>query len=276
MRRRERVPSAPMDPRTAGRRDLTVIAVLVVALSRAADGPLLWLLGALLFGAVAVGWLQVLGDGEPRGVPVESLLLPGAAALAGLGGVRLVPLGPALIPAVAVFGILLDRSLALEARLARQATGPSDDDRTELLVLSLVTAFVGFAGAAAMVPGGLADPAAGSTVDSTGLAALAVADAVLAGLLGYRISALGHPTIRRALVAAITTALVVAIAAGALRALAVPRLIGPAALTVVLFLWTSIQTARPSARRDPRWIWELVLLAILGAIVVALNLRLGG
>ena len=265
-----------MDPRTAGRRDLTVIAVVAIALSRAADGPLLWLIGALLLGAVVLGWLQVLGEGEPRGVPVESLLLPGAAALAGLGGVRLVPLGPVLIPAVALAGVLLDRCLALEARLARESSGPTDDDRTELLVLSLITAFVGFAGAASILPGGLAEPVSGSALDGTRLAALAAADAGLAALLAYRIAALGHPTMRHALVAAITTALLIAIAAGALRALAVPRLIGPAVLTVVFFLWTSIQTARPTARRDARWVWELVLLAVLGVAVVALNLRLGG
>jgi hypothetical protein len=266
-----------MDPRTAGRRDLTVIAVVVVALSRAADGPLVWLLGALLFGAVVLGWRQVLGEGEPRGVPLESLALPGAVALAGLGAVRLVPLGPALVPAVALVGVLLDRCLALEARLAAASGGPTDDDRTELLVLSLVTAFVGFAGVASILPGGLAEPEAGTAaLDGGRLVALAAADAGLAALLAYRVAALGNPTMRRALVAAITTALVIAIAAGALRALAVPRLIAPAVLTIVFFLWTSIQTARPAARRDARWIWELVLLAVLGVAVVALNLRFAG
>jgi hypothetical protein len=265
----------PMDARTAGRRDLTVMAVLIVALSRAADGPLLWLLGGLLFAAVVLGWRQVLGQGEPRAVPVESLLLPGSAALAALGGMRLVPLGPALIPAALVAGILLDRCLGLEARLARAATGPTEDDRTELLVLSLVVAFVGFAGAASMLPGGLDVEAGAVGLDGTLVAGLALADAVLAGLLGYRIVALGHPAMRRALVAGLTTALVVAVAAGALRALAVPRLIGPAVLTIVFFLWTSIQAARPQARRDVRWVWELVLLAILGVAVVAMNLHLG-
>jgi hypothetical protein len=266
-----------MDPRTLGRRDLTVITVVVVAFSRAADGPMLWLIGALLFGAVVVGWLQVLGEGEPRGVPVESLLLPGAATLAAVGGVRLVPLGPALVPAVLLVGLLLDRCLALEARLARSPSGPTDDDRTELMVLSLLTAFVGFAGAASMLPGGLVETTAESVpTDASQVVGLALADAGLAAVLGYRIAALGHPSARRALIAAVTSAAVIALAAGALRALDVPRLIGPAALTVVLFLWMSIESSRPSTRRDPRWIWELVLLALLGVVVVALNLRLSG
>jgi hypothetical protein len=264
-----------MDPRALGRRDLTVITVVVVAFSRAADGPMLWFLGALLFGAVVLGWLQVIGEGEPRGVPVESLLLPGAATLAAVGGVRLVPLGPALIPAALLLGLLLDRCLALEARLVRARSGPTDDDRTELMVLVLLTAFVGFAGAASMLPGGLVEPI-GETIptDPLEVLGLALTDAGLAAVLGYRVAALGHPSVRRALMAAATSAAIIALAAGALRALDVPRLIGPAALTVVLFLWMSIEASRPSTRRDPRWIWELVLLALLGVVVVALNLRL--
>ncbi|HYM84259.1 MAG TPA: hypothetical protein VEY67_08935, partial [Candidatus Dormibacteraeota bacterium] len=270
------VPSAPMDARRAARRDLTVLAVAVIAVSRAADGPVLWAIGALLFAAVVVGWLQVVSEGEPRGVPLESLLLPGSVVLAGLGGVRLVPLGPALIPAVAVVGVLLDRCMALEARLVRATSGPTEDDRTELLVLAMVTAFVGFAGAASILPGGLAEPVGeASPLDPARLAALAAADAGLAGLLAYRIVALGRPSLRSALIAAVTSAILIAVTAGALRALAVPRLIGPAALTVVLFLWTSIQAAR-SARRDARWVWELVLLGVLGVLVVAMNLRLSG
>ncbi|HXG40180.1 MAG TPA: hypothetical protein VNJ28_04485, partial [Candidatus Limnocylindrales bacterium] len=58
------------------------------------------------------------------------------------------------------------------------------------------------------------------------------------------------------------------------RALAVPRLLGPALLTLVLFLWDALRPEPGAARRDVRRIWEVGLLALVGAIVVALNARL--
>ncbi|MBF8290446.1 MAG: hypothetical protein HW391_1414, partial [Chloroflexi bacterium] len=75
---------------------------------------------------------------------------------------------------------------------------------------------------------------------------------------------------------ALTSALVVAIAAVALRAMEIPRLLGPALLVVVLYLWDAIHTGVPTRRRDPRRIWEAALLAILGLVVVAWGLRLRG
>ena len=58
--------------------------------------------------------------------------------------------------------------------------------------------------------------------------------------------------------------------------MAVPRLLGPALLTLVFFL-----SGRPSwdgsgRRRDPRWLWEIGLLLVLGVLVAALNVRLTG
>ncbi len=268
-----------MDPRTAGRRDLTLIVIVVVAVSRAVDGPLLWLLGGLLLAAIMVGALQVLGEGEPRGVPIESLLMPGAAALAAVGGMRLVPIGLAMAPALVVAGVVIERALALEARLESQAAATSSEDRAWILIVALLVAFAAFAGAASIVPSGLAEPpggAAATPIPAGDLLLLAAADAAVAGLLGYRIAALRLTTVREALGSAVTYSLVIAIAAGAVRALAVPRLLGPALLTLVFFLWASLNDTAPSRRRDPRWIWEMVLLGLLGLLVVGLNLRLPG
>ena len=74
---------------------------------------------------------------------------------------------------------------------------------------------------------------------------------------------------------ALSYAIVIAIAAGALRALALPLLLGPALLTLVLFLWDAFHGTAPAGRRDPRWLWEIALLLALGVLVVALNVRLG-
>jgi hypothetical protein len=105
---------------------------------------------------------------------------------------------------------------------------------------------------------------------------VAAADAFVAFLLGYRLAALRVTIVRDAAWAAVTYAIVVAIGAGAIRALAVPRLLGPAVLTLLLFLWDALHGTAPTRSRDPRWLWEMGLLVALGILVVALNTRLVG
>ena len=56
----------------------------------------------------------------------------------------------------------------------------------------------------------------------------------------------------------------------------IPRLVGPALLMLVFYLWDTLHGTSPTRRRDPRWIWETVFLAGLGAIVAFWNLRLVG
>ena len=58
--------------------------------------------------------------------------------------------------------------------------------------------------------------------------------------------------------------------------MAVPRLLGPALLTLVFFLWDALHGTAPARRRDPRWLWEIGLLLVLGVLVAALNVRLTG
>jgi hypothetical protein len=175
-------------------------------------------------------------------------------------------------------GLLLDRTLAVESTIARSSEAPTEGDRTAALVTMLVVALVAFAGVAAIVPGGLAgiDPAgAPSTpLPIESLAVLVAADAAIAGLLGYRAAALRTASARDALVTALGYAIVIAIGAAAVRALGLPRLIGPAVLMFLFYLWDTLHSAPPSRRRDPRWLWETAILVALGAIVVAWNLRL--
>jgi hypothetical protein len=83
-------------------------------------------------------------------------------------------------------------------------------------------------------------------------------------------------TLRDALWSAFTYAAAIAIGAAALRALEIPRLVGPALLTLAFYLWDAFHAATPSRRRDIRWLWQTLLLAGLGAIVVAWNLLIRG
>jgi hypothetical protein len=257
----------------AGRRDLTLAAVVGVGLSRLLDGDAVWLVAGLVLTGMLLGALQVLAEDDPAaetsGVPIESLILPAVATIACLGAIRLVPFGLWLAPALLGTGLLVERCLAIEATILASRSGAGPDERTAVLVATLLVAFLAFAGVAALVPGGLAaqDAAAG---EGANLVLLAVADALVAFLLGYRVAALRVTRLRDALWSAATYALAIAIGAAAARAMEIPRLIGPALLTLVFYLWDAFHGAS-ARRRDTRWVWQTVLLVVLAVIVVAWN-----
>ena len=267
---------AAMDDRSA-RRDLTLVAVTVVGLSRLLEPPLIWLVAGALLGAMLLGTLQVLHDEAAPlqvwfGVPVESVILPSVAAVACLGAIRLVPFGVWLAPALYLTWLIVGRTLALESRINRGPTGLSPDDRSALLVTILLVAFLAFTGVAAMVPGGLVQ--SGGALAESNLLVLAAGDALVAGLLGYRAAALRVTTVRDALWAALTYAAAIAIGAAAIRAMEIPRLVGPALLTLAFYLWDAFIGSAPTRRRDLRWVGQIGLLAALGLIVAVWNLLL--
>jgi hypothetical protein len=262
----------------AARRDLTLVVVAVVGLARLLDGPLTWVVAALLLAATLLGALQVLGLVEgpdlDRGVPVESLILPAVAAIGCLGAIDLVPLGVWLVPALAATALLVDGTLRLEELIVGSDRALTPENRSTVLVATLLVAFVAFTGVAAIVPGGLAGRPGEAVPPLSGadLAVLAAADAVVAGLLGYRAAALRLTSARDALWSAATYAIAIAIGAAAIRAMAIPRLVGPALLTLAFYLWDAFHGTAPSRRRDPRWIWQTGLLLALGVIVLGWNL----
>ncbi|MBI3746932.1 MAG: hypothetical protein HY264_10520 [Chloroflexi bacterium] len=260
-------------------RDLVTVAMAVAILSAFVDGPAVWLLAGLLLAAVLLGTLQVLGEGVAAaagpGVPVEALLIPSVTAVAILGSLRLVPIGVLLLPAILLGAWLLLRALGIEARVLASQTGPSGADRTAVVGTGLIVGFLAFLGSAALVPGSLPEPGV-TTAGPTGaqLAALAGGDALIAFLLGYRVAALRTSNLRDVAWFALTCAIVVAMAALALRAMEIPRLLGPALLVLVFFLWDAIHGTAPVRRRDRRRLWETILLAILGLLVVVWSARL--
>jgi len=269
---------AAMDDRSASR-DLALVAVTVVGLSRLLEPPAIWLVAGALLGAMLLGTLQVLTDEvHPSqawfGIPIESLILPSVAAVACLGAIRLVPFGLLLIPALGVTWLIVGRTLTLEARINRANDRLTSDDRSALLVTILLVAFLGFTGVAAMVPGGLVQT--GGALEEGNLLVLATADALVAGLLGYRASSLRVVTVRDALWSAFTYAAAIAIGAAALRAMEIPRLVGPALLTLAFYLWDAFIGTAPRRRRDLRWIAQIGVLVGLGLIVALWNLLLRG
>ena len=282
-----RLPGIETDrPDVAARRDLTLVAVVVVGLSRLIEPPGVWLVAIFLLGAMLVGTLQVLSEetisdeGGGLGVPIESLILPAVAAMACVGAIRLIPFGLLLVPALAITGLIVSRCLALEARILSSRDGLDAEGRTEVLVTTLLVAFLGFVGVAATVPGGLFRPdsagVAGGPLPEADLVALALGDAVIAFLLGYRAAALRVGTVRDAVFSALSYAAAIAIGAAAVRAMEIPRLLGPALLTLVFYLWDAFHAASPARRREGRWLWQILLLAGLGVVVIIWNLLLRG
>jgi hypothetical protein len=262
-------------------RELVAVTTVVVLVSTLVEGPAAAVVGLCLGLAVAFGTLQVLGDGIPEtthaGVPVESLIIPSTAAVAVLGSIRVVPPGPFLIPAIAIGAWLLVRVLGTEARLLARPTGPSGADRTAVIGEAMVVGFLAFVGLAALVPGGLPEPGVPpAPMDGGQLVILALADAAVAFLLGYRAAALRTQNLRDVAWTALTSGVVVAIAAAALRAMEIPRLLGPALLVLVFFLWDAVHDTPLSRRRDARRAWETALLIVMGIAVVAWSLHLRG
>ena len=54
----------------------------------------------------------------------------------------------------------------------------------------------------------------------------------------------------------------------------IQRLVGPALLTLVFYLWDAFIGSAPARWRDPRWVARLGVLAALGIVVAAWNLLL--
>ena len=268
--------------RTVGGRDLILTVLLIVALGRLVDGPLVWAIAAILVAATFLAARDAMAEVDPvaetSGVAIEALLLPVVAAIAALGTTRLVPIGLGLVPALAASGWLVARVAATEGRLLAAQGGPTSADRTTVLGEALLVGFLGFVGVAALVPGALPDPglaSGGANVIGPDLALLVAAEAGVAGMLGYRVSVLRGSGVRAGAWSAASYAAVVAIATTGVRTMEIPRLVGPALLALVFFLWDAIRVAAPAGRRDARRFGEMVVLAVLGIAVLvwSLNLR---
>jgi hypothetical protein len=272
-------PDIASDPTAAlARRELVVAAVVMVALTRAVEPADAFLVAGLLPVVILVAGVGVLNLGAAGSRPYEALIVP-AVLTGGTGAaIHLVPMGLGLVPVLLAFAILLDRILELELRLLGQSTGATETDHSRVRLAAVVTAFIAFSGIATLVPGGLAAPggaAAGGTGVTEGwLVVMAVNAALVALLLGYRLALFRYGTVRDAARSAATSAIVVAVTAGAVRAVDLPLLVGPALLTLVFYLWDALHGSAPARRREPRFLWEALLLAALGIVVVLWNLRL--
>jgi hypothetical protein len=209
------------------------------------------------------------------------VILPAGAALAALGAIRLVPVGVVLVPAFVLAGGLVGLTLVTELRIARASGPPSSTDRTAIQVEILLVAFLGFAGVASLVPGGLPAPGqGGGAIGSNAIAVLAQAggDAIIGFLLAYRVAALRSSSFRDVAWFGVSGAAVVAIAAVALRSIEIPRILGPALLVLVFFLWDAIHSGSGGSvrRRAPLRVWETLALVVLAIVVIGWSAGIRG
>jgi hypothetical protein len=266
---------------SAGRRELVLVATLLVALAAVIDPADAFIVAALLPVVVILAGLGILGGLESPLRPYTSLLLPAVLTGGAAAAVHLVPVGLWLLVGLLLFALVLDRMLALEIGILAQPNGVSDGDRARVLAAAVGTAFVAFTGVAALVPGGMPEPTATATAGSSAmtqswLVVLAVADSIAALVIGWRISSLRFGQPLEVARSALTYALVIAIAAGLIRAIDLPRLVGPAVLTLVFYLWDAQHGSAPARRRERRFLIEMILLGILAVVVVAWNTRISG
>jgi hypothetical protein len=272
---------APDPTSPAARHELVLVATLLVALSAVIDPGNAFVAGGVLALVVLAAGLAVLGGRDAPERAYASLLLPATLTGGAAAAAHLVSADVWLLAGLAGYAIVLDRVLLVEMGILAQPSGVSDGDRARVVTAAVLTAFVTFTGVAALVPGGMPEPAGSSVAGASAMTegwmvVLAVADAVAAIFIGWRISALrfGQPLeIARS---ALTYALVTAIAAGLIRAIDLPRLVGPAVLTLVFYLWDAQHGSAPARRQERRFLWEVTLLAILAIVVIAWNTRVAG
>jgi hypothetical protein len=138
---------------------------------------------------------------------------------------------------------------------------------------ALGLAFLGFVAAGGLVPGGLALDR--QPLSTRHLAEFVVLNAAIAGLVGYRMAALTAPHRFDRIVRVVAIgqyALPVALAAYALRTLALPRLFIPALLGLVVYLVTDVRESPEPLPQNVRLLQELALLGFAAVAVVAWGL----
>jgi hypothetical protein len=237
-----------------------------------------WIVGLLVAVGAAFGGFQIFGEEEPRGVPIESLITPGLVALAIYAAVPAavwVGVHPAFaLPAAVAVGLVLVRTaLDAETPFVRIGGVTAAGDRRTIEALLLGAAFLCFIGVAATLPGGWPLPElnhpGGPLPDS--VVAMGFADALIAFVVGYRLTAL-HGNVSAVGWASGTYGVLLGAAAVLFRWLAIPGVMGPALLAVVLYLRSILRLRAAPPDRSTRWQLEAVVLALVVVAVVVYQL----
>jgi hypothetical protein len=277
-----------------GARELGLVTAALAVGIHFVDGPPLWIATGLMIAAVVAAVTHLLGDWRPWRVSPERLVLPGLAAFGVAGIAHLFAPVPWLAVVFVGAWLLITWVVELEtatgeghvaadpghvavaeAQRGAQGTEPAGFGEGhsrpfEVRVGTLGIAFLAFAAVGGFVPGGLAGD--GKALTAVALVATIALDVVIGGLAGYRIAALRVHTWREGVVAMYQYAVASGHIGGFLRVLALPRLFGPALLTLLLYLVTGFRESPTPIRRSRRLIEESGLLVLAGAAAVVWGL----
>jgi hypothetical protein len=145
--------------------------------------------------------------------------------------------------------------------------GPAHPRPVAIRSATLGLSFAAFAAIGGLVPGGMAD---GSGEVGTKALALTVAfDLAIAGALGYRIAAITRTSrfdrIVRVL-AFFQYAIPIGVFGAVLRLVGLPRLFGPALLTLLLYVITVLRDSADPVLENRRLVQELLILGTVGVV----------
>lgn len=255
--------------RNAARELGLVLATLAVCV-HFVDGLTLWIATVLIVAAALAAVSHLLGEWRPWRIPLDRLVLPGLAAFSIVGIAHVVVPVPWL--AVVFIGTWLLVAWVVELETADLADQSRDGHPRPFAVRvgALGIAFLAFAAVGGFVPGGLAGD--GNALTPPALVATIVLDVIIGGLAGYRIAALLPHSRREGIVALYQYAVASGHIGGFLRVLALPRLFGPALLTLLLYLITGFRESPTPIRQSRRLVEESGLLVIAGAAAVVWGL----
>lgn len=273
-----------------GARELGLVIATLAVCIHFIDGVPLWVATVLTVAAMISGVSHLLGDSRPWRTPPDRLVLPALAAFSVVGIAHLFAPVPWLAFVFVGTWLLVAWVVELETRdisaqpgratasgpvpgeaVARSEAGSSDslDSHARpfaVRVGALGIGFLAFAAVGGFVPGGLAGD--GKTLTASGLVATIGLDVLIGGLAGYRIAALLPHSRREGLVAFYQYAVASGHVGGFLRVLALPRLFGPALLTLLLYLVTGFRESPTPMRQSRRLIEESGLLVLAGVAAV--------
>ena len=269
----------PAAAESTGARIAGVVAPSMVGMALGAwlDGPALWAVAALLAIGVAGMTVASLEGIDERGVPIESALLPAAAAAGGLGAFHLVGLSPTALVAAGAGGALVALSLLAERAALRAglATDPVDgvtqSGTWRVLATAVPVTFFGVVGAIGLAGrafvAGLPAAGAPNVAGAGELLVVVVGVGLVAAAAGYRIGSTDTPELHEVLWMAAGYGLLAVAALLLLRAVGVPLLSWPGVLTAVVYLWGAYHRVLDPVDTGARRLLDA--LVVIGAIVIA-------
>jgi hypothetical protein len=133
----------------------------------------------------------------------------------------------------------------------------------------LSLAFLGFVAAGGFVPGGLAINRA--ALSQTNLIQFVALNALVAGVVGYRLAGLAFPHRMDRIVRIVAIGqygVPVAIGAAVLRTLALPLLFIPALLGVITYLLTDLRESPEPVSQNQRLLEELAVIGVVALVVI--------